>query len=55
MSLLTRMANVFRGEHVNREIDEELEAHVAGAMRNKLGGRWDQHCAIARKAATLGY
>jgi hypothetical protein len=32
MSLLTRMANVFRGEHVNREIDEELEAHVAEAM-----------------------
>jgi predicted permease len=32
MSLLTRIANVFRGERVNREIDEELEAHVAEAM-----------------------
>jgi putative ABC transport system permease protein len=32
MSLWTRMANVFRGERVNREIDEELEAHVAEAM-----------------------
>ena len=32
MSLLTRIANVFRGERVNREIDEELEAHVAQAM-----------------------
>ena len=32
MSLLRRIVNVFRGEHVNREIDEELEAHVAEAM-----------------------
>ena len=32
MSLWTRIANVFRGEQVNREIDEELEAHVAEAM-----------------------
>jgi GTP cyclohydrolase III len=32
MSLWTRIANVFRGERVNREIDEELEAHVAEAM-----------------------
>jgi len=28
------MANVFRGERVNREIDEELEAHVAEAIAN---------------------
>jgi predicted permease len=32
MSLWTRIANVFRTERVNREIDEELEAHVAEAM-----------------------
>ena len=32
MSLWTRMANVFREARVNREIDEELEAHVAEAM-----------------------
>jgi putative ABC transport system permease protein len=32
MSLWSRIANVFRGERVNREIDEELEAHVAEAM-----------------------
>jgi len=32
MSLGKRMANVFRGERVNREIDEELEAHVAEAI-----------------------
>src|SRR5580704_13103216 len=32
MSLWTRMANVFRGERLNREIDEELEAHIAEAI-----------------------
>ena len=32
MSLLRRIVNVFRGERVNREIDEELEAHIAQAM-----------------------
>lgn len=32
MSLWTRMANVFREARMNREIDEELEAHVAEAM-----------------------
>ena len=28
MSLWSRMANVFRGERLNREIDEELQAHI---------------------------
>jgi predicted permease len=32
MSLWTRMVNVFRGERLNREIDEELEAHFAEAI-----------------------
>jgi predicted permease len=32
MSLWTRVANVFRGERVNREIDNELESHVAEAL-----------------------
>src|SRR5271165_918442 len=32
MSLWTRIANVLRGEHLNREIDEELEAHIAEAI-----------------------
>jgi hypothetical protein len=32
MSLWTRVANVFRGERVNREIDEELKAHVEEAL-----------------------
>jgi len=32
MSFWSRIANVFRGERVNREIDEELEAHLEEAM-----------------------
>jgi predicted permease len=34
MSVWTRVANIFRGERVNREIDEELEAHIAEAIAN---------------------
>jgi putative ABC transport system permease protein len=45
MSLWTRIANVFQEAQVNREIDDELEAHVAEAMASgrdaeKRGGRW---------------
>jgi putative ABC transport system permease protein len=32
MSLWTRVGNVFRGDRLNREIDEELEAHIAEAI-----------------------
>jgi len=32
MSLWTRMANVARGERLNREIDEELESHIEEAI-----------------------
>ncbi|MGJ5819236.1 ADOP family duplicated permease [Paludibaculum fermentans] len=32
MSLWTRITNVFRGDGLNREIDEELEGHVADAV-----------------------
>jgi predicted permease len=32
MSWWSRVANVFRGDRVNREIDEELQAHVAEAL-----------------------
>jgi predicted permease len=32
MSLWTRMANVLRGERLNREIDEELESHIEEAI-----------------------
>src|SRR5580693_2990409 len=32
MSLWTRIGNVLGGERLNREIDEELEAHIAEAI-----------------------
>lgn len=32
MSLWTRVANVFRGDDLNREIDEEFESHIAEAV-----------------------
>ena len=32
MSLWSRVANVFRGDRLSREIDEELQAHVAEAL-----------------------
>jgi putative ABC transport system permease protein len=32
MSLWSRVANVFRGDRVNREIDEELQSHIAEAI-----------------------
>lgn len=32
MSWLSRLANVFRGDRLNREIDEELESHLTEAM-----------------------
>jgi predicted permease len=32
MSLWSRLSNVFRGERLNREIDEEIESHIAEAV-----------------------
>src|SRR4051794_40166609 len=32
MAFWSRLANVFRGDRLSREIDEELEAHVAEAI-----------------------
>jgi len=32
MSLLSRIANVFRGDRLSREIDEELQSHIAEAI-----------------------
>src|SRR5216684_4297100 len=32
MSLWSRIGNVFRGDHLSREIDEELESHIAEAI-----------------------
>src|SRR5580704_2383962 len=34
MSLWSRMANILRGDRLNREIDEELEAHIEEAIAN---------------------
>jgi putative ABC transport system permease protein len=34
MGLWRRMASVFRGGRVNRELDEEMEAHIAEAMEH---------------------
>jgi putative ABC transport system permease protein len=34
MSLWSRFANVFRSDRLNREIDEELEAHIAEAIEH---------------------
>jgi putative ABC transport system permease protein len=34
MSLWSRIADVFRGDRLNREIDEELEAHIAEAIEH---------------------
>src|SRR5258707_8758107 len=32
MPLLSRLANFLRGDHLNREIDEELQSHIAEAI-----------------------
>ena len=32
MSVWSRFANVFRGERLSRELDEELESHIAEAL-----------------------
>ncbi len=32
MSLFSRFANVFRGDRLSREIDEEMESHIAEAI-----------------------
>jgi predicted permease len=34
MSLWSRVANVFRGDRLNREIDEELESHIREAIEH---------------------
>src|SRR5450759_5182449 len=34
MSWLSRIANVVRGERLSREIDEELQAHIAEAIEH---------------------
>ncbi len=34
MSLRSRIANVFRGERLTREIDEEFQSHIDEAIEN---------------------
>ena len=34
MSLLSRIANVFRSDRLSREIDEELQSHIADAIED---------------------
>lgn len=34
MKVWRRLANVFRGDRVNREIDEELQSHVDEAIQH---------------------
>jgi putative ABC transport system permease protein len=34
MSVWSRIANLFRGDRLNREIDEELESHIAEAVQH---------------------
>ena len=34
MSIWSRIANVFRGERLSRDIDDEFEAHIAEAVEH---------------------
>ena len=57
MSWLSRIANVFRGDGLSREIDEELQSRIAEAIeqgrdRPRPGGHSAPCCAIANTAAT---
>jgi len=38
MSWISRLANVFRGERVNHEIDEEIRSHIEEAVENGRDG-----------------
>src|SRR6266567_7186650 len=51
MSLWSRITNVVRGDHLSREIDEELESHIEeaieqgrdpGEARRAFGSPWRQ-------------
>jgi hypothetical protein len=59
MSLWSRLANVFRGNRVSREIDEELASHLEEAIEQgrtaaKPEERSALRCGSAKKAATSG-
>ena len=46
MSLWSRIANVFRGDRLSREIDEEMQRHIAEAI--------EQGCAPAEARRAFG-
>ena len=49
MSLWSRVVNVFRGDRLNREIEEEFETHIAEAVEQ---GRDSEEARRAFGAAT---
>ena len=63
MSMGSRIANVFRGDRLNREIDEELESHVAEAVEQgrdpgearRALGRMTQHQQQSHDAHVLAW
>ena len=58
MSLWSRITNLFRGDSPSREIDEELQSHIADAIESRPRSRRSparirlSACAIANRAAT---
>jgi len=60
MSWLSRMANVFRGDGVSREIDESWSRtsrrrSKQGRDQSRRGAPLARRCAIAKQAATCGW
>jgi len=59
MSFWSRFANVFRGERLSREIDEELRSHLEEAIENSRDPAEARRalaprCATAKPAAMSG-
>ncbi len=63
MSLWSRVANVFRGDRLNREIDEELESHICEAIEQgrdpeearRAMGRTARHQQQSRDMRVVGW
>ena len=63
MSLWSRVANVFRGDRLNREIDEELESHISEAVEQgrdpeearRAMGRTARHQQQSRDMRVVGW
>ena len=58
--LWSRIANVFRGDRLSREIDEELQSHLAEAIEQgrdpaEAAERSAPRCGSAKRAATSGW